>query len=248
MSEIGQDAAKGLNSLQETIISRTRGLSISTLTPQAGQSSGDKTNDADDKGETTPTNSRSEGSGEAAGHSETYLERLRAEAAKRLKDLQRAEDAADKALLRFGVNISNFLKEAVTIAPPSASDSQQDNSKVLFESKDAQGKRVIHASRQDAQLHVIHTSPDSFLKALATEEFVEWSKNFDVDKKTSDISDDLAKYPELRSTMEKLVPDRLPYADFWTRYYFLRHGLDAAEARRRDLLQGNTFFPATLSD
>ncbi|KAL2756015.1 hypothetical protein ACRALDRAFT_2042244 [Sodiomyces alcalophilus JCM 7366] len=239
VSDLGQDAAKGLNSLQETIVSRTRGLSITTSAPQTtGEPASDKEKDVDEKGEATPTNTRSSGSGEVTGHSEeTYLARLRAEAAKRLKDLQRAEDAADEALLRFGTNISNFLKEAVSIAPPSDSNNQGGDSKVLFESKDAQGKRVIHASRQDAQLHAIHTSADSFSRDPATQEFVEWSKNFDVEKKTSDISDDLAKYPELRSTMEKLVPDQLPYADFWSRYYFLRHGLDAAEARRRDLLQ-----------
>lgn len=37
--------------------------------------------------------------------------------------------------------------------------------------------------------------------------------------------------------MEKLVPDQIPYADFWKRYYFLRHGIETAEARRRDLLK-----------
>ena len=38
--------------------------------------------------------------------------------------------------------------------------------------------------------------------------------------------------------MEKLVPDQVPYADFWKRYYFARHGVETAEARRRDLLKG----------
>lgn len=156
-----------------------------------------------------------------------------------MKDLQKAEDAADEALLRFGANISNFLKEAVTVAPPTDAETQAGKT-VLFESKDAQGKRVIHASRQDAQLHVVHTSPESFAKDPATDEFKAWAKEFDVDKKTAEIGEDLNKYPELRSTMEKLVPDQVPYADFWTRYYFLRHGLDAAEARRRDLLKGKS--------
>lgn len=38
--------------------------------------------------------------------------------------------------------------------------------------------------------------------------------------------------------MEKLVPDEIPYPDFWKRYYFLRHSIETAEARRRDLLKG----------
>ena len=40
--------------------------------------------------------------------------------------------------------------------------------------------------------------------------------------------------------MEKLVPDQVPYVDFWKRYYFLRHGIETAEARRRDLLKGES--------
>jgi hypothetical protein len=166
---------------------------------------------------------------------ENVLSRLRAEAAKRLKDLQRAEDAADEALLRFGGNVRDFLRDAISIAPP---DSTDGKSAVLFESKDSKGKRVIHTSRFDAQLHVIHTTTDGFMKDPSKEEYEEWSKNFDIEKKTADISDDLNKYPELRATMEKLVPDQIPYADFWKRYYYLRHGIETAEARRRDLLKG----------
>lgn len=161
--------------------------------------------------------------------------RLKLEAAKRLKDLQKAEDAADEALLRFGGNVRNFLRDAISISPPEAGE---NNNTLLFESKDAQGKRVIHTSRFDAQLHVIHTTTDSFTKDSPGPEFKQWSNDFDIDKKTDNISADLEKYPDLRATMEKLVPDEIPYADFWKRYYFLRHGIETAEARRRDLLKG----------
>ncbi|KAF6833589.1 BSD domain-containing protein C22A12.14c [Colletotrichum plurivorum] len=233
VTELGGDAAKGFTS----IINRTRSLTVNTV---QGEASGDKSKETDNQ--TTPTKTRDQASDEAMSSSETYLNKLRAEAAKRLKELQKAEDAADEALLRFGTNISNFLKEAVSIAPPS--DANNQGSTVLFESKDAQGKRVIHASRQDAQLHVIHTSTESFTKDPATDEFAAWSKTFDAEKKTADISDDLKKYPELRTTMEKLVPDQVPYAEFWKRYYFLRHGIEAAEARRRDLLKGELDSPS----
>ncbi|KAL0941832.1 BSD domain-containing protein C22A12.14c [Colletotrichum truncatum] len=232
VTELGGDAAKGFTS----IINRTRSLTVNTT---QGEASGDKSKETDNQ--TTPTKTRDQGSDEAMSNSETYMTKFRAEAARRLKELQKAEDAADEALLRFGTNISNFLKEAVSIAPPS--DSNQGNT-VLFESKDAQGKRVIHTSRQDAQLHVIHTSTESFTKDPATEEFAAWSTTFDAEKKTTDISDDLKKYPELRATMEKMVPDQVPYADFWKRYYFLRHGIEAAEARRRDLLKGKLDYQA----
>lgn len=171
------------------------------------------------------------------------LSRLRTEAAKRLKDIQRAEDAADEALLRFGTNISAFLRDAVSIAPPSGADGSNNannggDSTVLFESKDAAGKRVIHTSRFDAQLHVIHTSTESFTKDPATGDWDTWGAEFDIKGKTEDISEDLEKYPELRATMEKLVPETIPYENFWKRYYFLRHGIDLAEERRKELLKG----------
>ncbi len=231
VTALGQDATKGLSDLRASIVSRTRGLSLTSPLAPASRT------DADKDKEATPTDTKELSHDEAIEESETVLSRLRGEAAKRLKDLQKAEDAADEALLKFGSNIRDFLRDAISIAPPSGPDDSQ-GSTVLFESKDAQGKRVIHTSRFDAQLHVIHTNPDSFAKDPSGDEYGAWTHDFDIDKKTEDISTDLAKYPELRSTMEKLVPDVIPYADFWKRYYFLRHGIETAEARRRDLLKG----------
>jgi hypothetical protein len=239
---VGQDATRGFTDLRTTIINRTRGLSLSTATAPGA----DNNNTADAANtETTPTTStaRELSSEDALKESETVLSRLRGEATKRLKDLQKAEDAADEALLRFGSNLRDFLKDAIKIAPPaegsgSGSGSGREGGAVLFESKDAQGKRVIHTSRFDAQLHVIHANQDSFTKDAIGPEYEAWYKEFNVEKKTEDIAGDLAKYPELRATMEKLVPDQVSYADFWKRYYFLRHGIETAEARRRDLLKG----------
>lgn len=188
-----------------------------------------------DDAQSTPTKTRADPSDDVTIQSETVLSRLRLEAAKRLKDLQKAEDAADEALLRFGSNVRDFLRDAISVAPP---DETSQGSAVLFESKDAQGKRVIHTSRFDAQMHVIHTSSEGFTKNPASDEFEKWASNFDVAQKTDSISTDLANYPELRDSMESLVPDKVSYADFWKRYYFLRHGIETAELRRRDLLKG----------
>jgi len=232
VTALGQDASKGLSDLRATIVSRTRGLSLTNVAgPSDTQPAGAPANK---DGEPTAKELSHD---EAMKESETVLSRLRGEAAKRLKDLQKAEDAADEALLKFGTNLRDFLREAISIAPPSGADGGQAGA-VLFESKDAQGKRVIHTSRFDAQLHVIHTNQDSFTRNPSSEEFAAWSGDFDIDKKTADISGDLAKYPELRTTMEKMMPDTISYPDFWKRYYFLRHGIETAEARRRDLLKG----------
>ena len=240
---MGSEAQRGFTGLTNAVISRTRGLSLAggaeaeDASEQQQQQQEDEGNSGEKSKELTTD--------EAIKESENVLSRLRSEAAKRLKDIQRAEDAADEALLRFGTNISAFLRDAVSIAPPSGgadgnsnNNGQGGDSTVLFESKDAAGKRVIHTSRFDAQLHVIHTSTESFTKDPATGDWDTWGAEFDIKSKTEDISRDLDKYPELRATMEKLVPETIPYEDFWKRYYFLRHGIDLAEARRKELLKG----------
>lgn len=235
VTSLGADASRGFATL------RARALSLRTAQPprpaQEAEQGDDQDKDKD--AETTPTASRAPRSSSddaPARESETVISRLRSEAANRLKDIQRAEDAADEALLKFGTNIRDFFRDAI-IVKPAASDAEGGGGN-RFESKDDSGKRVIHSSRYDAQLHVLHTTEKSFTEDPATAEFTTWATDFDVDAKTDSISADLAKYPELRANMEKLVPARVPYADFWKRYYFLRHSIETAEARRRDLLKG----------
>ncbi|KAJ5506620.1 hypothetical protein N7453_005577 [Penicillium expansum] len=188
------------------------GQSDETATPKAAAEGGE----SGDKGE-----------GEGAGASgESFITRLKAEAARRLKEIEKAEEAADEAILRFGMNISQKLREA--------------SGKLLFESKDAEGKRVIHATRFEAQLHVIHSNLESFSKDPVSDEWPSFKKEFNVEIKTDEIAADLEKYPELRSAMEKLVPEQVEYVDFWTRYYFLRLVVETEEKKRKELLKGAT--------
>ena len=163
---------------------------------------------------------------------------FRSNATKRLKELQKAEDAADEALLKFGSNIRNLLSDAVSIAPPASGSQAERDGAVLFESKDSSGKKVVHATRFDAQLHVIHSSLDSFLKDPASPQWEEWKQSFDAEKKTDAIAKDLEKHEELRSAMEKCVPEKVDYKSFWCRYYFLRHVIESEEQRRREMLKG----------
>lgn len=216
--------------MRSSIISRTRGLTITQAQDDEKAAEGSTSEEGELSVKSLSTD-------EALKESEGVLARLKSEASKRLVEIQKAEDAADEALLKFGTNIRNFLKDAVSIAPPISGTEGQANA-VLFESKDSQGKRVIHTTRFDAQLHVIHSTLDSFTKDPVSEEFEPWSKNFNIEKMTDDISKDLEKYEELRNSMEKLVPDQIKYEDFFKRYYFLRHSIETAEAKRRDLLRG----------
>lgn len=227
VTSLGEDASKSFATL------RKRALSLRTAVPTIAEQSGSTSDSKDKENETTPTTAKAAGSAEFPN-----WDQIKTQAAKRLKDIQKAEDAADKALLEFGGKAYDFLKTAIAVNP----DESASTSTSRFETKDESGKRVFHTSRFDAQLHVIHSTEKSFTEDPASDEFGTWVKDFDVEKKTDSISGDLNKYPELRATMEKLVPDTVPYAEFWKRYYYLRHSIETAEARRRDLLKGKLYF------
>ncbi|OCK98423.1 BSD-domain-containing protein [Cenococcum geophilum 1.58] len=235
-----EQASKGISS----IINRTRSLSITHPTTEASSVPIEKDAPIPEEPSSPAHPDRPEYlPADIVKEAEGMLSRFRSEAAKRLKDIERAEDAADEALLKFGSNIRNFLREAVTIAPPTSPTSSSDPSKVLFESKDSEGKRVIHTTRFDAQLHVIHSSLDSFMKDPVSPEWAAWSKNFDIDAKTEAVGRDLEKHEELRRAMEKLVPEKVEYAQFWKRYYFLRHVIESEEQRRREMLKASAAAP-----
>jgi hypothetical protein len=226
VEDLRTDAIKGISTIQETIANKTAGLSIDEKSART-----DPTTGADEKNDSTTDSQPVE-------DTDSFLARFKAEAAKRLKEVQKAEDAADEALLRFGNNIGSFLRDAVSISAPE--DAASGNTEVIFESKDATGKRVIHTSRLDAQLHVIHTTPSGFTSDPldSGQQWTQFKEDFNVEQKTDAIAQDLDQYPELRTTMGQLVPEKVEYADFWRRYYFLRHILQVQEDKRRDLLKG----------
>ncbi|KAI4202440.1 MAG: hypothetical protein LQ346_001998 [Caloplaca aetnensis] len=245
-STTGEEVLKGFTDLRTTLVSRARSMSA------AKQTEAEKTEALNNLSEPPATEGakgkeRERTESEALRESEGLIARFRTEATKRLKEVQKAEDAADEALLKFGTNVRNFLRDAVTIAPPNGADAKSKDkdgsAKVLFESKDQDGKRVIHTTRFDAQLHAIHSSIDSFAKDPESAEYDKWHVEFDVEKKTDAIAADLEKYEELRKAMEKLVPEKVEYKTFWSRYYFLRMVIESEEQRRREMLKGAALDP-----
>ena len=234
------EALKGFTDLKSTIVNRARSLSTNQSPPPT-PSATPKVLERDTL--TTAPASKERSESEVLRDSESIISRFRTEATKRLKEIEKAEDAADEALFKFGANIRNFLRDAVTIAPPSEDAPKDGTPKVLFESKDQDGKRVIHTTRFDAQLHAIHSSPDSFTKDPPSAEYEKWKAGFSVENQTNAIATDLDNHEELRRAMEKLVPEVVEYAQFWTRYYFLRMVVETEEQRRRDLLKGPLLSP-----
>lgn len=230
------EALKGFTDFRSTLVNRARSLSTGQGPPAISSAA----KQTIDKGASEDDEDKVPSESEALRESEGVISRFRAEATKRLKDLEKAEEAADAAIFKFGANIGNFLRDAVTIAPPTEERNKDGSRKVLFESKDPDGKRIIHTTRFDAQLHAVHSSYDSFTEDPVSSEYEKWKNDFEVAKKTDAIAKDLEKYEELRRTMEKLVPEKVEYSAFWTRYYFLRMVVETEEQRRREMLKGKT--------
>ena len=223
-----QDAARVLEEARKAVVERTK------VVVEAAEEQLDNLVNEDKKAEKKAEEEqrRRDPENTIETSEETFLTRLQKEAARRLQDVQSAEEKADEALLRFGTNIKSFLAGAVTVTAP------ETEGEVLFESRDGNGKRVIHASRFDAQLHVIHTTEGSFLEDPVGEEWTVFRDGFDVEGQTERIGADLERFDELRKTMESLVPEKVEYKDFWTRYYFLRHVVEVREEKRKELLKG----------
>ncbi|KAK0361294.1 hypothetical protein LTR91_022549 [Friedmanniomyces endolithicus] len=131
---------------------------------------------------------------------------------------QGLEHAADEALLKFGNNIRNFLRDAVIISAPTHADTRKPKgtdvagNEVIFETLEpGTGKKVFHSTRLDARLHAIDTTVSSFTEDPQGPQWDDWKNDFGIEQKTTDITLDLDKYEELRRAMEKVMLEKVQY-------------------------------------
>jgi len=261
-SEAQQQATKGLEGLRGQLAQRTAGLNLNAEgAPHSGIPGEEAVPVAKKEGSTTQTReiieedpARPESlTADIVKEAGSLVASLRLTATSKLKDLQKAEDAADEALLKFGTNVRDFLRDAVVISAPTAADASKPKgtdaagNEVLFETTEqGTGRKVFHTTRLDAQLHAVHTTASSFTQDPQGEQWTEWEKTFNVDKQTEAIAQDLDKFEDLRRAMEKLVPEKVEYRPFWVRYYFIRKAIDEEEKKRKEVLKG-TFFARNIS-
>ncbi|KAJ8306197.1 hypothetical protein KUTeg_016742 [Tegillarca granosa] len=93
--------------------------------------------------------------------------------------------------------------------------------------------------RAKARLHAIQVDPGTYYNepSGSVKNFQEWQKNFDTEKHKGDISELLVSKVEVRALYTKLVPADVSHADFWQRYFYKVHQLQADEARKLALMQ-----------
>jgi hypothetical protein len=248
-SEAQQQATKGLEDLRGQLAQRTAGLNLNAEGAPLSDVPGEEAVPAGKGSQTRKIEedpARPESlTADIVKEAGSLVASLRLTATSKLKDLQRAEDAADEALLKFGTNVRDFLKDAVVISAPTAADASKPKgvdaagNEVLFETTEqGTGKKVFHTTRLDAQLHAVHTTASSFTQDPQGEQWADWEKAFDIDRQTEDIAQDLDKFEDLRRAMEKLVPEKVEYRPFWVRYYFIRKAIDEEEKKRKEVLKG----------
>lgn len=249
-AEAQQQASKGFEGLRGQLAQRTAGLNLNAegapLSGVPGEEAVPGASKEQSKEEVQEDPSRPESlTADIVKEAGSLVASLRLTASSKLKELQRAEDAADEALLKFGTNVRDFLRDAVVISAPTEADAGKPKgtdaagNEVLFETTEqGTGRKVFHSTRLDAQLHAVHTTAASFTQDPEGEQWVQWKGEFDVDKQTEAVARDLEKFEELRRAMEKLVPENVDYRTFWMRYYFIRKAIDEEEKKRKEILKG----------
>lgn len=167
------------------------------------------------------------------------------------RDLEVFENKASSYLLQFGTDFKSILKDTVNVAGPTeGADGSSKNggsstleSEVIFNVPE-DIRNQIYSTRQDAQLHALHTSKEPFLLDTITDPgYEKFKANFNLDKQTDMITADLKKYPKLRTLMEELTTARdgektVRFSEFWTRYYFMRDQIATQEELRKKVLVG----------
>lgn len=159
----------------------------------------------------------------------TYLDELD-------KELEQVENFAGSYVNRFG----QFIKESVVVAPPEDEDELIDDAEgeLLFNvTDDTKGRAPkVSSTRTEAQLYALHTSPELYLTTAEDESFGKFKDEFKLDSKTEDIANLLKQNVELNKLSTKIVPEKVSYEEFWTRYFFLYDKILKEEVNRKKLL------------
>lgn len=160
----------------------------------------------------------------------TYLDELD-------KELEQVETFAGSYVNKFG----QFIKDSIVISNPEDEDELIDDSEgdllfnVLDDSKSRPQK--VTSTRTEAQLYALHTSPELYLTNAQDETYDQFKKCFKLDSKTEDIAALLKQNVELNKLSTSIVPEKVKYDEFWTRYFYLYDKILKEESNRKKLLK-----------
>ena len=121
-------------------------------------------------------------------------------------------DKTEVYLNKWSSELSKAFQNVVVVSAPT---DEPTSTEVLFEEgrgPDTQPKRRIHMSRREAQIHLLNTTMDNFLQDPTDQAaFASFRSSFSADQQTQAITNALNERPDLRRTMESIVPDTVSY-------------------------------------
>ncbi|KAJ1974214.1 hypothetical protein H4R35_003721 [Dimargaris xerosporica] len=154
----------------------------------------------------------------------------------------------ESTVSRWGLNLSHFIQDAITIEPSADSPANPTDARGCASKAAATGclppERHASAHRQQKRLQCLQADRNTYLvdpsaasDSTTAAAFTAFCAQFTLDEHASAIEALLQNHPEVQALYKDLVPDQVPASEFWCRYYFRAHELDAQEQARAQLLE-----------
>ena len=88
----------------------------------------------------------------------------------------------------------------------------------------------------------MQTAHSSYTSDPEHAEYAEFRAAFSAERKTAEIAELLDAVPRMQAIHQELVPEKVAYTDFWSRYFFLAQQAAAEEERKHKLLTTSQLF------
>ncbi|KAJ2962972.1 hypothetical protein NQZ79_g1904 [Umbelopsis isabellina] len=151
---------------------------------------------------------------------------------------------AEQYLEKFGTDAVQTLSRAITVVAPEDSEYADSEFGTSSATENQSSSKRIYTSRKEAMAAELRTDKSYFMVPPTQEDEDEKKINetfvagFSVEEYTDEIAKLLQEYPELRQTMDELVPVQVSYHDFWLRYFYRSWKIDQEDEKRRQIVQG----------
>ncbi|ODV63393.1 Dos2p [Ascoidea rubescens DSM 1968] len=169
-----------------------------------------------------------------------------------LNSLDKELEKVESNIVKYASAFGNFLKTSVIEIQPEEKNIDERLKKathgtelndieadILFNVPENLSTQ-INATRTEAQINTLHTSQDLYITEAIDEDYHDFKKSFHIQNETDEISALLKKYPNLQNLMSSIVPTKVTYEEFWSRYFFMKNQITNQEKHRKALLQNTT--------
>ncbi|ORZ25735.1 hypothetical protein BCR42DRAFT_400813 [Absidia repens] len=162
------------------------------------------------------------------------------------QELDEGTRFAELYLQKFGTEVIHVLNQTITVLEPEEEEGSQQQHD--YNQSNRGGPRIF-ASRTEAMIAKLQTDHDALLTdpkatlmANHNEKQIQvletFNTGFNIEEYTPEISRLLEGSPDLRRTMEDLVPQQVDYTTFWRRYFYHAWSIDQEEQKRQMIFKG----------